>query len=162
MNTAALFRTCVGLLAVSAFNGSMRAQQKNSAHPRLHRNIAPAQQKTTPRSRAAKETSQSPRSAVLLGQLVSGARTGDTRRQENLFRAFQADIGQQEPSGRTCERRASPQRGLGESEERGVGDRRLPAEGGHDATAATVLRLTPCIPRMMGSGEERGRRTADD
>ena len=58
MNTAALFRICVGLLAVSAFNESASAQQqqKSSAPPAAaqQKNSAPAQHKNSaplPRNR---------------------------------------------------------------------------------------------------------------
>src|ERR1044071_4546825 len=73
MNTAALIRICVGLLAVSAFSGSASAQQqqKSSAPPAAaqKKNGAPAQQKSSPPAAPQQKKPPSPTDqAVLLGQ----------------------------------------------------------------------------------------------
>ena len=73
MNTTALFRICVGLLAVGAFSDSASAQQqqKSSAPPAAaqQKNSAPAQQKNSAPPAAQQKKPASPTDqAVLLGQ----------------------------------------------------------------------------------------------
>jgi hypothetical protein len=107
MNTAALFRTCVGLLAVSAFNGSASAQQqqKNSAPPAAaqQKNIAPAQQKTTPPAAAQQKKPSSPTDqAVLLGQFGEwGAYRATPGGKKICFALSKPTSVNSEPSGRT-------------------------------------------------------------
>src|SRR6476660_240106 len=84
------------------------------------------------RCRTAEKNSQSHRSGRIARPVRRvGRLQGDTRRQENLLRAFQADIGYERtvrahPRCSVCLRINAT---FGKGEERGVGDRRLSAEG---------------------------------
>jgi hypothetical protein len=107
MNTAALIRICVGLLAVSAFSGSASAQQqqKSSAPPAAaqKKNGAPAQQKSTPPAAAQQKKPPSPTDqAVLLGQFGEwGAYRATPGGKKICFALSKPTSVTSEPSGRT-------------------------------------------------------------
>ncbi len=107
MNTAALIRICVGLLAVSAFSGSASAQQqqKSSAPPAAaqKKNGAPAQQKSSPPAAAQQKKTPSPTDqAVLLGQFGEwGAYRATPGGKKICFALSKPTSVTSEPSGRT-------------------------------------------------------------
>ena len=107
MNTAALIRICVGLLAVSAFSGSASAQQqqKSSAPPAAaqKKNSAPAQQKNSPPAAAQQKKPPSPTDqAVLLGQFGEwGAYRATPGGKKICFALSKPTSVTSEPSGRT-------------------------------------------------------------
>lgn len=107
MNTAALIRICVGLLAVSAFSGSASAQQqqKSSAPPAAaqKKNSAPAQQKSSPPAAAQQKKTPSPTDqAVLLGQFGEwGAYRATPGGKKICFALSKPTSVTSEPSGRT-------------------------------------------------------------
>src|SRR6185312_2849821 len=96
MNTAALIRICVGLLAVSAFSGSASAQQQQ-------KNSAPAQQKNSPPAAAQQKKPPSPTDqAVLLGQFGEwGAYRATPGGKKICFALSKPTSVTSEPSGRT-------------------------------------------------------------
>src|SRR5262245_33123525 len=106
MNTAALFRICVGLLAVGAFSGSAQAQQqqKSSAPPAAtqQKQSAPAQQKSTPPAAAQQKKPPSPTDqAVLLGQFGEwGAYRATPGGKKICFALSKPTSAASEPSGR--------------------------------------------------------------
>jgi hypothetical protein len=107
MNTAALIRICVGLLAVSAFSGfaSAQQQQKSSAPPAAaqKKNSAPAQQKNSPPAAAQQKKTPSPTDqAVLLGQFGEwGAYRATPGGKKICFALSKPTSVTSEPSGRT-------------------------------------------------------------
>ena len=107
MNTAALIRICVGLLAASAFSGSASAQQqqKSSAPPAAaqKKNSAPAQQKSSPPAAAQQKKTPSPTDqAVLLGQFGEwGAYRATPGGKKICFALSKPTSVTSEPSGRT-------------------------------------------------------------
>lgn len=107
MNTAALIRICVGLLAVSAFSGfaSAQQQQKSSAPPAAaqKKNSAPAQQKSSPPPAAQQKKTPSPTDqAVLLGQFGEwGAYRATPGGKKICFALSKPTSVTSEPSGRT-------------------------------------------------------------
>ena len=107
MNTAALIRICVGLLAVSAFSGfaSAQQQQKSSAPPAAaqKKNGAPAQQKSSPPAAAQQKKPPSPTDqAVLLGQFGEwGAYRATPGGKKICFALSKPTSVTSEPSGRT-------------------------------------------------------------
>ena len=107
MNTAALFRICVGLLAVGAFNDSASAQQqqKSSAPPAAaqQKNSAPAQQKNSAPPAAQQKKPASPTDqAVLLGQFGEwGAYRATPGGKKICFALSKPTSVGSEPSGRT-------------------------------------------------------------
>jgi len=107
MNTAALIRICVGLLAASAFSGSASAQQqqKSSAPPAAaqKKNGAPAQQKSSPPAAAQQKKTPSPTDqAVLLGQFGEwGAYRATPGGKKICFALSKPTSVTSEPSGRT-------------------------------------------------------------
>lgn len=107
MNTAALIRICVGLLAVSAFSGSASAQQqqKSGAPPAAaqKKNGAPAQQKSSPPAAAQQKKTPSPTDqAVLLGQFGEwGAYRATPGGKKICFALSKPTSVTSEPSGRT-------------------------------------------------------------
>jgi invasion protein IalB len=107
MNTAALIRICVGLLAASAFSGSASAQQqqKSSAPPAAaqKKNGAPAQQKSSPPAAAQQKKTPSPTDqAVLRGQFGEwGAYRATPGGKKICFALSKPTSVTSEPSGRT-------------------------------------------------------------
>ena len=144
MNTAALIRICVGLLAVSAFSGSARAQQqqKSSAPPAAaqKKNSAPAQQKNSPPAAAQQKKPPSPTDqAVLLGQFGEwGAYRATPGGKKICFALSKPTSVTSEPSGRTRDAAYAfvstrPSEKVKNEVSVIVG---YPQKAGHDATAA--------------------------
>ena len=144
MNTAALIRICVGLLAVSALSGSAEAQQqqKSSAPPAAtqKKNGAPAQQKATPPAAAQQKKPSSPTDqAVLLGQFGEwGAYRATPGGKKICFALSKPTSVTSEPSGRTRDAAYAfvstrPSEKVKNEVSVIVG---YPQKPGHDATAA--------------------------
>ena len=144
MNTAALFRICVGLLAVSAFNESASAQQqqKSSAPPAAaqQKNSAPAQQKNSAPPAAQQKKPASPTDqAVLLGQFGEwGAYRATPGGKKICFALSKPTSVTSEPSGRTRDAAYAfvstrPSEKVKNEVSVIVG---YPQKPGHDATAA--------------------------
>jgi len=144
MNTAALIRICVGLLAVSAFSGSASAQQqqKSSAPPAAaqKKNGAPAQQKGSPPAAAQQKKTPSPTDqAVLLGQFGEwGAYRATPGGKKICFALSKPTSVTSEPSGRTRDAAYAfvstrPSEMVKNEVSVIVG---YPQKAGHDATAA--------------------------
>ena len=104
MNTAALFRICVGLLAVGAVSDSANAQQqqKNSA-PAQQKNSAPAPAQKNSAPATAQKKSPSPTDqAVLLGQFGEwGAYRATPGGKKICFALSKPTAATSEPSSRT-------------------------------------------------------------
>src|SRR6185312_7190826 len=133
MNTAALIRICVGLLAVSAFSGSASAQQQQ-------KNSAPAQQKNSPPAAAQQKKPPSPTDqAVLLGQFGEwGAYRATPGGKKICFALSKPTSVTSEPSGRTRDAAYAfvstrPSEKVKNEVSVIVG---YPQRAGHDATAA--------------------------
>jgi hypothetical protein len=144
MNTAALIRICVGLLAASAFSGSASAQQqqKSSAPPAAaqKKNGAPAQQKSSPPAAAQQKKTPSPTDqAVLLGQFGEwGAYRATPGGKKICFALSKPTSVTSEPSGRTRDAAYAfvstrPSEKVKNEVSVIVG---YPRRAGHDATAA--------------------------
>ncbi len=144
MNTAALIRICVGLLAASAFSGSASAQQqqKSSAPPAAaqKKNGAPAQQKSSPPAAAQQKKTSSPTDqAVLLGQFGEwGAYRATPGGKKICFALSKPTSVTSEPSGRTRDAAYAfvstrPSEKVKNEVSVIVG---YPQRAGHDATAA--------------------------
>jgi hypothetical protein len=144
MNTTALFRICVGLLAMGAFSGSAGAQQqqKSSAPPAAaqQKNSAPAQQKSSPPTAAQQKKPPSPTDqAVLLGQFGEwGAYRATPGGKKICFALSKPTSATSEPSGRTRDAAYAfvstrPSERVKNEVSVIVG---YPQKAGHDATAA--------------------------
>lgn len=144
MNTVALIRICVGLLAVSAFSGfaSAQQQQKSSAPPAAaqKKNGAPAQQKSSPPAAAQQKKTPSPTDqAVLLGQFGEwGAYRATPGGKKICFALSKPTSVTSEPSGRTRDAAYAfvstrPSEKVKNEVSVIVG---YPQKAGHDATAA--------------------------
>jgi invasion protein IalB len=143
MNTAALIRICVGLLAVSALGGSAEAQQqqKSSAPPAAaqKKNGAPAQQKASPAAAQQKKPPSPTDQAVLLGQFGEwGAYRATPGGKKICFALSKPTSATGEPSGRARDAAYAfvstrPSEKVKNEVSVIVG---YPQKPGHDATAA--------------------------
>ncbi|HEY6702106.1 MAG TPA: invasion associated locus B family protein [Pseudolabrys sp.] len=142
MNTTALFRICVGLLAVGAFNASASAQQQQkSAPPAAQQKNAPAaaQQKNNAPAAAQKKSPSPTDSAVLLGQFGEwGAYRATPGGKKICFALSKPTSAISEPSSRTRDASYAfvstrPSEKVKNEVSVIVG---YPQKPGHDATAA--------------------------
>jgi len=156
MNTAALFRICVGLLAVGAVSDSANAQQQQ-------KNSAPAQQKNSPPAPAQKNSapataqkkSPSPTDqAVLLGQFGEwGAYRATPGGKKICFALSKPTAATSEPSSRTRDAAYAfvstrPSEKVRNEVSVIVG---YPQKAGHDATAAIGSSTYPMYTQNDGA-----------
>ncbi|MGB6913133.1 MAG: invasion associated locus B family protein [Pseudolabrys sp.] len=156
MNTAALFRICVGLLAVGAVSDSANAQQqqKNSA-PAQQKNSppAPAQKNSTPATAQKKSPSPTDQ-AVLLGQFGEwGAYRATPGGKKICFALSKPTAATSEPSSRTRDAvyafvSTRPSEKVRNEVSVIVG---YPQKAGHDATAAIGSSTYPMYTQNDGA-----------
>ncbi|MGB9267713.1 MAG: invasion associated locus B family protein [Pseudolabrys sp.] len=156
MNTAALFRICVGLLAVGAVSDSANAQQqqKNSA-PAQQKNSppAPAQKNSTPATAQKKSPSPTDQ-AVLLGQFGEwGAYRATPGGKKICFALSKPTAATSEPSSRTRDAAYAfvstrPSEKVRNEVSVIVG---YPQKAGHDATAAIGSSTYPMYTQNDGA-----------
>lgn len=156
MNTAALFRICVGLLVVGAVSDSANAQQqqKNSA-PAQQKNSppAPAQKNSTPATAQKKSPSPTDQ-AVLLGQFGEwGAYRATPGGKKICFALSKPTAATSEPSSRTRDAAYAfvstrPSEKVRNEVSVIVG---YPQKAGHDATAAIGSSTYPMYTQNDGA-----------
>ncbi|MGB8050868.1 MAG: invasion associated locus B family protein [Pseudolabrys sp.] len=156
MNTAALFRICVGLLAVGAVSDSANAQQqqKNSA-PAQQKNSAPAPAQKNSAPATAQKKSPSPTDqAVLLGQFGEwGAYRATPGGKKISFALSKPTAATSEPSSRTRDAvyafvSTRPSEKVRNEVSVIVG---YPQKAGHDATAAIGSSTYPMYTQNDGA-----------
>jgi hypothetical protein len=156
MNTAALFRICVGLLAVGAVSDSANAQQqqKNSA-PAQQKNSAPAPaQKNSAPATAQKKSPGPTDQAVLLGQFGEwGAYRATPGGKKICFALSKPTAATSEPSSRTRDAAYAfvstrPSEKVRNEVSVIVG---YPQKAGHDATAAIGSSTYPMYTQNDGA-----------
>ncbi|MGA7014808.1 MAG: invasion associated locus B family protein [Pseudolabrys sp.] len=156
MNTAALFRICVGLLAVGAVSDSANAQQqqKNSA-PAQQKNSAPAPAQKNSAPATAQKKSPSPTDqAVLLGQFGEwGAYRATPGGKKICFALSKPTAATSEPSSRTRDAvyafvSTRPSEKVRNEVSVIVG---YPQKAGHDATAAIGSSTYPMYTQNDGA-----------
>lgn len=156
MNTAALFRICVGLLAVGAVSDSANAQQqqKNSA-PAQQKNSAPAPAQKNSAPATAQKKSPSPTDqAVLLGQFGEwGAYRATPGGKKICFALSKPTAATSEPSSRTRDAAYAfvstrPSEKVRNEVSVIVG---YPQKAGHDATAAIGSSTYPMYTQNDGA-----------
>lgn len=156
MNTAALFRICVGLLAVGAVSDSANAQQqqKNSA-PAQQKNSAPAPAQKNSAPTTAQKKSPSPTDqAVLLGQFGEwGAYRATPGGKKICFALSKPTAATSEPSSRTRDAAYAfvstrPSEKVRNEVSVIVG---YPQKAGHDATAAIGSSTYPMYTQNDGA-----------
>lgn len=156
MNTAALFRICVGLLAVGAVSDSANAQQqqKNSA-PAQQKNSAPAPAQKNSAPATAQKKSPSPTDqAVLLGQFGEwGAYRATPGGKKICFALSKPTAATSEPSSRTRDAvyafvSTRPSEKVRNEISVIVG---YPQKAGHDATAAIGSSTYPMYTQNDGA-----------
>ena len=156
MNTAALFRICVGLLAVGAVSNSANAQQqqKNSA-PAQQKNSAPAPAQKNSAPATAQKKSPSPTDqAVLLGQFGEwGAYRATPGGKKICFALSKPTAATSEPSSRTRDAvyafvSTRPSEKVRNEVSVIVG---YPQKAGHDATAAIGSSTYPMYTQNDGA-----------
>ena len=156
MNTAALFRICVGLLAVGAVSDSANAQQqqKNSA-PAQQKNSAPAPaQKNSAPATAQKKSPNPTDQAVLLGQFGEwGAYRATPGGKKICFALSKPTAATSEPSSRTRDAvyafvSTRPSEKVRNEVSVIVG---YPQKAGHDATAAIGSSTYPMYTQNDGA-----------
>ena len=156
MNTAALFRICVGLLAVGAVSDSANAQQqqKNSA-PAQQKNSAPAPAQKNSAPATAQKKSPSPTDqAVLLGQFGEwGAYRATPGGKKICFALSKPTAATSEPSSRTRDTAYAfvstrPSEKVRNEVSVIVG---YPQKAGHDATAAIGSSTYPMYTQNDGA-----------
>ena len=156
MNTAALFRICVGLLAVGAVSDSANAQQqqKNSA-PAQQKNSAPAPAQKNSAPATAQKKSPSPTDqAVLLGQFGEwGAYRATPGGKKICFALSKPTAATSEPSSRTRDAvyafvSTRPSEKVRNEVSVIVG---YPQKAGHDATAAIDSSTYPMYTQNDGA-----------
>jgi hypothetical protein len=156
MNTAALFRICVGLLAVGVVSDSANAQQqqKNSA-PAQQKNSAPAPAQKNSAPATAQKKSPSPTDqAVLLGQFGEwGAYRATPGGKKICFALSKPTAATSEPSSRTRDAAYAfvstrPSEKVRNEVSVIVG---YPQKAGHDATAAIGSSTYPMYTQNDGA-----------
>lgn len=156
MNTAALFRICVGLLAVGAVSDSANAQQqqKNSA-PAQQKNSAPAPAQKNSAPATAQKKSPSPTDqAVLLGQFGEwGAYRATPGGKKICFALSKPTAATSEPSSRARDAvyafvSTRPSEKVRNEVSVIVG---YPQKAGHDATAAIGSSTYPMYTQNDGA-----------
>jgi hypothetical protein len=155
MNTAALFRICVGLLAVGAVSDSANAQQqqKNSAPAQQKSAPAPAQKNSAPATAQKKSPSPTDQ-AVLLGQFGEwGAYRATPGGKKICFALSKPTAATSEPSSRTRDAAYAfvstrPSEKVRNEVSVIVG---YPQKAGHDATAAIGSSTYPMYTQNDGA-----------
>jgi hypothetical protein len=155
MNTAALFRICVGLLAVGAVSDSANAQQqqKNSAPAQQKSAPAPAQKNSAPATAQKKSPSPTDQ-AVLLGQFGEwGAYRATPGGKKICFALSKPTAATSEPSSRTRDAvyafvSTRPSEKVRNEVSVIVG---YPQKAGHDATAAIGSSTYPMYTQNDGA-----------
>lgn len=156
MNTAALFRICVGLLAVGAVSDSANAQQqqKNSAPAQQKNSVpAPAQKNSAPATAQKKSPSPTDQ-AVLLGQFGEwGAYRATPGGKKICFALSKPTAATSEPSSRTRDAAYAfvstrPSEKVRNEVSVIVG---YPQKAGHDATAAIGSSTYPMYTQNDGA-----------